>query len=126
MAPGCFHHSDGWSVLFIGYYLAGIKLPWYEKSVTRTADIDASKTSCLLGDAFRYDERSLDALADGSFCAAWRKDSQEKLVKYKWPFACFMGELFRALIQNELDMLRSNAKAHLGWARYVRRLKLRT
>jgi len=125
MGPDSFRHSDGWSVLIMGYYMAGISLPWHSSSIVREVDIDILKCRCLLGDTFKYNEKSLQALADGSTQTVWRTKAAEKMDRLKWPYRRFMEELFQALVSNELKVLRDGLSVERRWSASVRKLDLR-
>lgn len=126
MAPEGFFPSDGWAVLVLGYHLVGIFLPWYDinRNDPKAVDkIEASKASCLFGSNFHRNHANLVALISGATVSSWRRRASAKMKELKWPFVDFMDALFRALIENELDVLRHGYPT-LKWSERLRHVSV--
>ena len=124
MAPKGFSPSDGWAVLMLGYQLVDIKLPWYEINRDRPEErdeIETSKASCLLGSDFHRNQANLEALISGTTVSSWRRKASARMNQLKWPFVDFLDALFRALIENELEVLRFGYPTQT-WSERIRQM----
>jgi hypothetical protein len=113
-------------VLVLGYHLVGIFLPWYDinRNDPKAVDkIEASKASCLFGSNFHRNHANLVALISGATVSSWRRRASAKMKELKWPFVDFMDALFRALIENELDVLRHGYPT-LKWSERLRHVSV--
>jgi hypothetical protein len=122
MAPSGFFPSDGWAVYILAFFMAGLTLPWYKINCDekgRRVHIDKVRTSCLLGDHFCRTEAHLVALLDGTTKVAWRLDAMGLLRRKQWPFLGFMEALFKSLISDELNVLRTGRRTQ-SWSAGIR------
>jgi hypothetical protein len=112
MAPDCFQNSDGWSVLFIGYWLAGVRLPWDLKGKggrpVLSLEVERIKMRCLFGERWLCSISNLKAIItdeDSKSITQWRRDAQRDANL--WFEAFELDGLFKALLEVELQFLQT-------------------
>ncbi len=112
MAPDCFQNSDGWSVLFIGYWLAGVRLPWNLKRKggrpVLSLEVEQIKMHCLFGERWHCSISNLKAIIteeDSKSITQWRRDAQRDANL--WFEAFELDGLFKALLEAEVQFLQT-------------------
>lgn len=112
MAPDCFQNNDGWSVLFIGYLLAGVNPPWNLKGKgSRTVlpfEVDLIKMRCLFGEHWQCTVSNLKAIIsdeESKEMSQWRRNAQRDANL--WFEAFELDSLFKALLEAEVQFLQT-------------------